>query len=105
MRELNWKPGESAEVSLLGDPDASRVAHPARILEFSAKRLRLAVGLPVKTAAPVRVEWDGQLLLGQVLNTEPDGFWIEVQHILLDAGGLSWRKNGWHSETGLPDAG
>jgi hypothetical protein len=52
----------------------------------------------VKSNAAVRLEWDGQLLLGQVLNTEPGGFWMEVHHMLLDNGGLNWRKNGWQRE-------
>jgi hypothetical protein len=69
-----------------------------RILELSGKRVRVAAGSPVKSNAAVRLEWDGQLLLGQVLNTEPGGFWMEVHHMLLDNGGLNWRKNGWQRE-------
>jgi hypothetical protein len=96
MRELNWKPGQSAELSLLGDgSSAGPVAQPAHILEFSGKRMRLGAALPVKGGDAVRLEWDGQLLLGQVLNTEPGGFWMEIHHMLLDAAGLSWQKNGW----------
>jgi len=92
MRELNWKPGESAELSVLGE---GACAGPARILEFSGKRVRLAAELKVQGGATVRLEWDGQLLLGRVLNTEPGGFWIEIHHMLLDTAGLSWQKNGW----------
>jgi hypothetical protein len=92
MREINWKPGQSAELSVLGE---GACAGPARILELSGKRVRLAAGLPVKGGAAVRLEWDGQLLLGQVLNTEPGGFWMEIHHMLLDAAALSWQKNGW----------
>jgi hypothetical protein len=57
--------------------------------------MRLAAELTVKSGAAVRLEWDGQLLLGQVLSTESDGFWMEVHHMLLDASGQSWQKNGW----------
>ena len=85
MRELNWKPGQSADLSVLG--------------ELSGKRMRLAAEWPaemkLKGGAAVRLEWHGQLLLGQVLSTEPGGFWMEIHHMLLDAGGLSWQKNGW----------
>ena len=96
MRELSWKPGQSAEFSLLeGRSSAAPAGLPARILEFSGKRMRLAADVPVKSGAAVRLEWDGQLLLGQVLNIEPGGFWMEIQHMLLDATGLSWQKNGW----------
>jgi hypothetical protein len=96
MRELNWKPGQSAELSLLGEGSTPGPAgDPVRILEFSGKRMRLAAELPVKNGAAVRLEWDGQLLLGQVLNTEPGGFWIEIHHMLLDAAFLTWQKNGW----------
>ena len=96
MRELNWKPGQSAELSVLGEGACTEPAgRPARILEVSGKRMRLAAELTVKGGAAVRLEWDGQLLLGQVLHTEPGGFWMEVHHVLLDAGGLSWQKNGW----------
>ena len=51
--------------------------------------------MKMKSGAAVRLEWDGQLLLGQVLSTEPGGFWMEIHHMLLDAAGLSWQKNGW----------
>ena len=96
MRELNWKPGQSAELRVLGEEaGAGAAGHPASILEFSAKRMHLAAELKVRSGTVVRLEWDGQLLLGQILNTEPDGFWMEVHHMLLDAGGLSWQKNGW----------
>jgi len=96
MRELNWKPGQSAELSVLGEAAcAGSAGHPARILEFSGKRIRLAAALKVKGGAAVRLEWDGQLLLGQVLTTEPGGFWMEIHHMLLDTAGLSWQKKGW----------
>ena len=96
MRELNWQPGQSAELRLLdGTACTGSGGYPARILEFSGKRMRLAAGLEVKGGAAVRLEWDGQLLLAQVLETEPGGFWIEIHHILLDTAGLSWQKNSW----------
>ena len=92
MHELKWKPEQSAELCVLGE---GACAGPARILEFSGKRMRLAAGLKVKSGAAVRLEWEGQLLLGQVLNTDPSGFWMEIQHMLLDTGGLSWQEKGW----------
>jgi hypothetical protein len=100
MRELNWKPEQSADLSVLGEgAGAGPAVCPARILELSGKRMRLAAEWPaemkLKGGAAVRLEWDGQLLLGQVLSTEPGGFWMEIHHMLLDAGGLSWQKNGW----------
>ena len=96
MRELNWKPEQSAELSVLGQGACTAPGgQPARILEFSGKRMRLAAGLKVNGGTAVRLEWDGQLLLGQVLNAEPGGFWMEIHHMLLDAGGLSWQKTGW----------
>jgi len=96
MRELNWTPGQSAELSVLGQgADAGNASHRARILEFSGKRMRLAAELPVKGGAAVRLEWDGQLLLGEVLNTEPGGFWMEIHHMLLDSAAPGWQKNGW----------
>jgi hypothetical protein len=96
MRELNWKPEQSAELSVLGDRAAAGPAkQTVRILERSGKRLRLAAELPVESGAAVRLEWDGQLLLGQVLNAEPGGFWMEIHHMLLDTAGLSWQKQGW----------
>lgn len=97
MRELRWQPGQSAEVSLLGGPGQAVPRQCARILELSGKRARLSVDLPVKTGDAMRLEWDGQLLLGQVLYAEPGGFWMEVHHVILDDGGLSWQKNGWRS--------
>ena len=49
----------------------------------------------VQTGAAVRLEWDGQLVLGEVLNTEPSGFWMEIQHMLLDTAALGWQQQGW----------
>ena len=96
MRELNWKPGQSADLSVLGEgAGAGPAVCPARMLELSGKRMRLAAELTVKSGAAVRLEWHGQLLLGQVLSTEPGGFWMEIHHMLLDASGQSWQKNGW----------
>jgi len=96
MRELNWKPEQSAELSVLGDTaGAGPASHAVRILECSGKRLRLAAELPVESGAAVRLEWEGQLLLGQVLNAAPGGFWMEIHHMLLDTAGLSWQKQGW----------
>jgi|SRR5580658_4094318 hypothetical protein len=97
MRELNWKPGQSAELNILGEraSAAGSGVQPARILEFSGRCMRLAADLKVQGGTAVRLEWDRQLLLGQVLNTEPGGFWIEIHHMLLDTTGSSWQKNGW----------
>lgn len=92
MRELNWKPEQPVQFSVLGD---GACAGPARIQELSGKRMRLSAALPIKTGAAVRLEWDGQLVLGEVLNIEPPGFWIEIHHMLLDTAGLAWQKQGW----------
>jgi hypothetical protein len=35
------------------------------------------------------------VLLGEVLNVEPGGFWIEIHHILLDTAEAAWQKQGW----------
>jgi len=90
MRELNWKPEQSVMLSVLG---AETCAGGVRILELSGKRMRLATSLTVKTGAAVRLEWDGQMVLGEVLNIEPSGFWIEIQH-MLDTAALTWQQ-GW----------
>jgi hypothetical protein len=92
MRELNWKPEQSVALNVLGD---GACAGAARILEVSGKRMRLSAGLTVKTGAAVRLEWDGQMVLGEVLQTEPAGFWIEIHHMLLDTAALSWQQQGW----------
>jgi hypothetical protein len=96
MRELNWKPGQSAELSVLGE--RASTGYPAHILECSGKRMRVASELQVTGGAAVRLEWDGQLLLGQVLHTEPGGFWMEIHHMLLDSSDPTWQKNGWLRE-------
>jgi hypothetical protein len=90
MRELNWKPEQSVALSVLGD---GACVGAARILELSGKRMRLGAGLTVATGAAVRLEWDGQVVLGEVLNTEPSGFWIEIHH-MLDTAALTWQQ-GW----------
>ena len=92
MRELNWKPEQSVEITVLEDPPRSGAA---RVRELSGKRLRLAAAFPVPAGAAVRLAWDGQLLLGEALDTGPSGTWIEIHHMLLDAAELSWQKQGW----------
>ena len=92
MRELNWKPEQSVALSVLGD---GACAGAACILEVSGKRMRVGAGLTVKTGAAVRLEWDGQMVLGEVLQTELSGFWIEIHHMLLDTAALSWQQQGW----------
>ena len=93
MRELNWKPEQSVELSVLGETAAP--AGSARLLELSGKRLRVAAAVPVTAGAAVRLAWDGLLVLGEVLDTGPSGTWIEIHHMLLDTAGLSWQKQGW----------
>ena len=93
MRELKWTPEQSAELSVLGNGQTGKT--PVRILELSGKRLRLAAEQSLKSGAAVRLEWDGQIVLGQVLNAEPGGFWMEIHHILLDAAALRWQQQGW----------
>jgi hypothetical protein len=94
MRELNWKPGQSATLGVLGDESTGSGADTVTILELSGKRVRLAADLKLRGGTPVRVEWDTQLLLGHVLTAEPGGFWMDIQHIL-DTGELDWQRNGW----------
>lgn len=96
MRELNWKPEQSVEMSVLGEAEtAGAPSGPARLLELSGKRLRVAAPFPLATGAAVRLAWDGQLLLGEVRDTSPSGTWIEIHHMVLDAAELSWQKQGW----------
>jgi len=95
MRELKWKPEQPVELSVLGD---EACAGRARILEVSGKRLHLATALPVTMEAAVRLEWEGQLLLGEVLTIEPGGCWIEIHHLLLDSAAAAWQKQGWLRE-------
>jgi hypothetical protein len=90
MRELNWKPEQSVELSVLGNGACTGAA---RILELCGKRMRLGAGLTVATGAAVRLEWDGHIVLGEVLTTEPSGFWIEIHH-MLDTAALTWQQ-GW----------
>jgi len=96
MRKLNWKPDEPALLSVLGEGAlAVPKPQPVRILELSGRRVRLAGAATVKGGAAVRLEFGGQLLLGQVLSTEPGGFWVEIHHVLLDTNALNWQKQGW----------
>jgi len=95
MRELNWKPGQSATLGVLGDEATVTGGDTVSILELSGKRVRLAAELNLRGGTPVRVEWDRQLLLGHVLTAEPGGFWMDIQHMLLDTSELNWQRNGW----------
>lgn len=92
MRELNWKPEQSVALSVLG---GEARAGAARIVELTGRRIRLDAGVTVKTGDAVRLEWDGQLVLGEVLHSEPSGFWIEIHHMLLDTAALTWQQQGW----------
>jgi hypothetical protein len=96
MRELNWKPEQSAELTVLGERAAAGSGgYPVRIIEFAGRRMRLAAQSKVEGGAAVRLEWDGQMVLGEVLHAEPGGFWMKIHHMLPDTAGLSWRKTGW----------
>lgn len=100
MRELKWNPEQPVELSVLGDGTGTvsgddNARQCVRILEFAGKRMRLAAERPVAGGAAVRLEWEAQLILGQVLNAEPGGFWMEIHHILVDADRQTWRKQGW----------
>ena len=96
MRELRWQPRQEAEFSVLG---AGACTGTARILALLGKRIQLAPELPagakLSGGAAIRLEWDGQLVLGEVLSTGPDGVWMEIQHMLLDAARPQWQENGW----------
>jgi hypothetical protein len=92
MRELSWSPEQAVALSVLGDGGC---AGESRIVEVSGKRMRLDARLPVQTGAAVRLEWDGQVVLGDVLNIEPAGFWIEIRHMLADNAALGWQQQGW----------
>jgi hypothetical protein len=99
MRELIWKPGQAAELSVLGEgASPTPETHAVSLLEFSGKRIRVAAESPLKSGVPVRLEWDGQLLLGLVMNSDSGGSWIEIHHMLLDSPSLSWRENGWNQD-------
>jgi hypothetical protein len=94
MSELRWNPDQAVQVEVLGEKPA---AGTGRILELSGKRLRLAAGLKLTAGAAVRLQWDGQMLLGEVLSSEPDGCWMEISHMLLDTTALSWQQQGWNA--------
>jgi hypothetical protein len=92
MHELKWRPEQPVDFSVL---DQNGSAGTVSILELSGRRLRVSTALPVLTGAAVRLEWDGQLVLGEVLNILPGGFWIEIHHVLFASGELHWQKMGW----------
>jgi len=84
MRELSWKPDDAAALSILGDEER---AGDAQVVELAGKRLRVTTALPAKGGDAVRLTWDGQLVLGQVLDAVPGGCWIEMQHMLPETAG------------------
>ncbi|HTQ57206.1 MAG TPA: hypothetical protein VMI94_22205 [Bryobacteraceae bacterium] len=92
--QLKWKPDAAAELRVLGN--GAGAAIPVRLQELTGKRMRITAAAAVACGAAVRLDWEGQLVLGVVLEADPDGFWIEIQHMLLDAAGLDWQKQGWH---------
>jgi hypothetical protein len=93
VASLKWQPDEPAELCVLGNGAAAPV--PARIRALAGKRLRVSTAATVAGGAPVRLDWANQLILGQVLDLEPGGFWVEIHHMLLDTAGLDWQKQGW----------
>ena len=94
MRELQWSPGQAVQLDVLGEKPSSGAA---RILEVSGKRVRLATEIKAAAGTAIRVQWDGQMLLGEALASEPDGFWMEISHMLLDTAALNWQAQGWRS--------
>ena len=93
IHQLQWKPDQPAELRILGNGAQAPVA--ARILELSGKRLRVRAASQVACGAAVRLDWGGQLVLGVVLDIQPDGLWVEIHHTLLDMPALDWQKQGW----------
>ena len=92
MRELSWKPEQCAELSVMGDVVRSGTA---RIMELRGKDLRVATEPAVENGAAVRLEWEGQLVLGEVRHAAPGGFWMEIQHMILDTAEPLWQRQGW----------
>jgi hypothetical protein len=92
MRELEWSPEQAVQLNMLGEKPASGTA---RILEVSGKRARLATDMKATAGTAVQLQWNGQMLLGEVLSSEPDGFWMEISHMLLDTAALNWQAQGW----------
>jgi len=97
MPTVNWKPEEPAELSVLGSEETARSSpQTVHILEVSGKRVHLAAAAIVGCGTAVRLEWGGQLVLGEVIESGPGGFWMEIHHMLLDTASLNWQKQGWH---------
>ena len=92
MRELQWKPDQTAQLSVLSE---GTCAGAVRIQELSGKRMRVTSGLAVNTGAAVKLEWDGQVIFGEALNSDAAGIWIDIHHMLLDTPGMNWQKQGW----------
>ena len=94
MSELQWKPDTVVQLEVLGEkPSAGTV----RIVEITGKRLRMRTGLKLPAGAAVRLQWDGQMVFGEVLASEADGCWMEIQHMLLDTAALNWQQQGWNT--------
>ncbi len=92
MRELQWTPEQAVQLDVLGEKPASGTA---RILEVRGKRVRLATDMKLAAGTAVQLQWSGQMLLGEVLDSEPEGFWMEISHMLLDTSALNWQAQGW----------
>ena len=93
MDQLQWKPDEPVEVSVLGERAGAPI--PARILEIAGKRVCVGSAAHVEGGAAVRLEGGGQLVLGEVIDTGPGRFWVEIHHMLLDTAAMNWQKQGW----------
>ncbi len=74
-REERFETDRQAIVTVL-DGDKTSIA--GRVVNASGRGLRLLVDRPIPVNSPVRVDLDGQLLLGEVCYTAPEGADVAV---------------------------
>lgn len=83
--EPRFDENRPVSVTVLREPQRELAG---RIVNLSGRGMRIAVDAPVAAREPVKLEWDGTLLLGEVCYCEESGgayaLGLHLEHALFD---------------------
>jgi hypothetical protein len=91
--ELRRSPRFELDQPVIATDLDDRVHVPAKLANFSSHGIRLIVETRFKVGALLKVEWNGTLVLGEVIYCRPEqeGFsvGVELEHALYDVENLA----------------
>jgi len=99
-REPRFEADQAVHVIILTE---SRERLPARVRNASGRGLGLIMSRPVPSGAPLRIELDDAMVLGEAIycRDEPDGFFvgIELDQMLVGLTELNRKLAAWEAES------